>query len=295
MRIRYWTIALSPNPTRIDQYGVGVVAENTTTNAFDFRLVKASALPAQGQVMNDSSITDSLLENFQATLQEFQRIEVIEHQPALELGKSFSIGSHMDFISRHWNSAISIHPARFMATELPLEKATEHLFEMFILPQNTTTKRNNLLRTLREKVVSDYEAFEAIKVSLVPKAKMKLAFGPLDGKSDLAVIKDNQAFELNTAFNFNGSQPHQLAERAQAWTLHIQSLRDKGGKLTYNGKEIYLDKHTPVTAVVTPPVTEQQQEAHYQATALWSDLQITNVSEDSIYDHAVKLAERLAA
>ena len=287
MKIRYWTITMSPSPTLLHRFGVGIVGENTETGMFAYRLIKNSELPRNSYIMGERGTTVAMLNMLRDALDGLQRTP----QSGLDFENHYDLSTHMELLTDHWNNALNIDPARYMASKLSLTSAIDHLFKLFI--SDDSPPRQQRLTKLRTQIRAAYSNNEIINRNLIPKPPV--TFGPLQGEPDLAVIKDHTAFELNSALSFSGTQPRRLLDHALAWNFKVQNLRDKGGLITNGDKTIKLSPDTPVVAVVIPPQSKEQKEVHEQATALWHELAVTEISENIIEFHTASLAGKLAA
>ncbi|GAA1475185.1 hypothetical protein P4N68_08935 [Corynebacterium felinum] len=287
MRVRYWTIALSPHPTCINRFGIGVVAEDTATNTFDFRIINVQQLSRQSYISGDYRTTQAMLRILRDTLDALPR----GVNNTVENNRPQDFSSTISLLTNHWNNAISVEPARLMSAQNSLHEATQHLFETFVLPRSP--QRQQGLTRLRGRLRAAYGAHEEITRNLL--VKPTTYFGPLNTPTDFAIVKDGAAYELSTAFNFAGSDHRRLLERAHAWSFHVQNLREKGGTLIQDGGAVEISAQAPTVAVISPPQDSAQQEVHHQATILWEELGIQEISESSIEAHVNALAHKLAS
>ena len=264
MKLRYWTVRAVPSANSITTIGIGVIVEDMATGEIAARFKKDSSQLA-----------------YMESQQSIMRLASIGHE--------LSVNGYLASLMDYWNNMLIIdEPKQVDSTSI--EQATQLLFVTLIGDEHYL-EHSQLEIQARDMVKATYRRHKQLEKNMYLPASVDV-----DGFEiplNLVIIKNANVFELNSVFSFESLHPQETISMVEAWTLKIDKLRTKGGRLHTDNHVISLAKDTDITAVYWPPKTPRQHEVFDSVTVPWAGLGITDIPLAETDEHAGELAKRL--
>ena len=281
MKLRYWTVRAVPSANSITTIGIGVIVEDMATGEIAARFKKDSSqlayMESQQSIMR---LADELE-------QHVVHLACQHHRHSI--GHELSVNGYLASLMDYWNNMLIIdEPKQVDSTSI--EQATQLLFVTLIGDEHYL-EHSQLEIQARDMVKATYRRHKQLEKNMYLPASVDV-----DGFEiplNLVIIKNANVFELNSVISFESLHPQETISMVEAWTLKIDKLRTKGGRLHTDNHVISLAKDTDITAVYWPPKTPRQHEVFDSVTVPWAGLGITDIPLAETDEHAGELAKRL--
>lgn len=279
MRFDVWTIRVVPRPLSVTSIGVGVIVYDRLTARFKTHFCNVKS------VFNSHDNVGAIERSLKVLMQHVEDHAIA--QPSLEISESFHLPSRLSLLNQHWNNLIRVDQARVIDAN-NLDHATELAFEVFIGVEpvrETRTTVSQIRKRIRTAYTNDPVLSEITKID--PRVETSAySFG-----LNVAVLNNEEVYELNQAFNITDQQSF---ERAEAWELKVARLREKGGQLLFNEEAVSINENVDVVAVLRNSPQSKNKEQFRVLTQRWEDLGIKLLKEADIESHADFLHRRIA-
>lgn len=279
MRFDVWTIRVVPRPMSVTSIGVGVIVYDPLTTQFTTRFCNVKS------VFNSHDNVAAIERSLKVLRQHMEDHAVA--QPSLEISESFHLPSHLSLLNQHWNNLIRVdHPRVIDANNL--NHATELAFEVFIGVEPVRGTRITVSQ-IRKRIRTAYTNDPVL--SEITKIDPHVETSSYSFSLNVAVLNNEEVYELNQAFNITDQQSF---ERAEAWELKVARLREKGGQLLFNDDAVSINENVDVVAVLRDSPQNKNKKQFRVLTQRWEDLGIKLLKESDIESHAGFLHRRIA-
>ena len=216
----YWTVSVKPSVSSLTRFGAGVIVFDPETNQLRHHVVTTK----ENHLFRGLSSIEHV-RDFVSSLD-----TLVAEQPTLELSAQFDIPSKVSQTARDWANEIVIDPPRLIEMD-SVDAALAFLTNLYLNIELPKSKQTSLA-ALQSSIHAAYRKSPRISALLQPHPRL---FTRNDGgskKIDLAVADEARVFELSESFNFQSTNRERLQDSVDAWTLHIERLRNGGARLS---------------------------------------------------------------
>lgn len=285
MKIKYWTIRVVPSAMNISSIGVGVLAQQPDNPLIHYRFVSDNDAVLKAFGLSDE--VSAALRDFCSSLD-----AVMTENDTLDFGSQFTAPGLLSHLTDHWNNMIVVDQPRVMAEE-SVETALDLLFRVLIGERQQPIRQHRAAQ-IRRMVKEEYSRHASLEQALT--LTPTLHTDGMEREIDLAVIEEENVYELNSSFSFDTTSIGQLQDKVEAWTWKIEKLRRAGATLSKSGRDIAaVHREADIVTSLWLPRTEKQKELFETITKQWDHLGVIQVAKENIPHRATELVRKIAS
>jgi hypothetical protein len=286
MKHMYSVIRYVPDPIRGEFINVGAIAGSDDSSEWEVRQVDN---PARARRLDERGTLTAVW----AVIDQLGRL-VDAHEEAIErptLGVEALLSEMwLEEISASYRNIVQLSPPTPISAETAAEALDEVFAQLIVDPEphrgGENTKHPALAAVRRAYRDAGLEKNQQLHERVVVHA------GDHRERLDFAVA-NGRVVQLAQTWSFRVADQDALAESVRAWGWTIRAVKDQGGTITVNEREIEVPSDVDLEVVLIPPRDGEAAAAIDDARAVFDKLEVRPIDIEHASDVAAVASERL--